>query len=265
MVCEGVEDPDATGGTGIVCTEEVVDFYCYQISCPWGGGDEDPFPEDDDCSNPNNYYLPECSFEDCGYYGTCDDGGEQPQNPCAEYGPGAYMAACGCIGGTTGLTYCSSTADHSLPNKNKLPPNGTADKQVGKTCVFKAMEWISKYYGGNSNVNTIMEDYRVMKGLNHLDLITIINTDGVHSSDLNNLLSLVFEHTTTNNLFTSVNNGHPVIATISDGNGGGHEVMITGYNNNGTMEYFDPQTGLYNNSLVASQFFNVREITGLKP
>jgi hypothetical protein len=76
------------------------------MPCPGGGG-EDP----DDCSNPNNADLPECSFEDeedCEYYGTC--GGEEeepePQNPCAEYGPGAYMAACGCIGGTSLITAC---------------------------------------------------------------------------------------------------------------------------------------------------------------
>jgi hypothetical protein len=40
--------------------------------------------------------------------------------------------------------------------------------------------------------------------------------------------------------------------------------MITGYNDNGTMEYFDPLTGLYNNSKVANQFYNVIEITGKK-
>lgn len=55
-VCEEIGDPDATGGTGYVCTEELVDFWCYDVPCEGG---EDSYP-DDDCNNPNNYDLPDC-------------------------------------------------------------------------------------------------------------------------------------------------------------------------------------------------------------
>jgi len=47
--------------------------------------------------------------------------------------------------------------------------------------------------------------------------------------------------------------------------GNGHAVMITGYNNNGTIEYFDPQTGHYEAPVSPTVFTRVIEISGPKP
>ncbi len=101
-ICETIDDPDAPGGVERSCHEELLWTEWFEEVCvPLGG--EDP------CYDTANYNTGDCGEDedDCYYYGTCDDGGgEQPPNPCAQYGPGAYMAACGCIGGTTGITSC---------------------------------------------------------------------------------------------------------------------------------------------------------------
>jgi len=54
------------------------------------------------------------------------------------------------------------------------------------------------------------------------------------------------------------------MATLVNTDGTGHEVMITGYNNNNTCEYFDPQSGVYNSSKGSSQFSNAIEIHSKK-
>lgn len=132
--------------------------------------------------------------------------------------------------------------------------------------VFKTMEWISKYFGGTETVGSMINAYAASitnpPSLTYFQALNLTMTNGIPSSDLPGLASTYFYTTSTNNLFTSIDNGHPVMGTIIDQNVG-HEVMIIGYNNNGTMEYFDPQTGHYSTK-TPTQFHNVIEIIGKK-
>lgn len=43
----------------------------------------------------------------------------------------------------------------------------------------------------------------------------------------------------------------------------GHEVMITGYNDDGTIEYFDPESGTYKSAATSDIYIPV-EITGIR-
>jgi hypothetical protein len=58
----------------------------------------------------------------------------------------------------------------------------------------------------------------------------------------------------------AINDNLPVMATIPIGDGNGHEVMITGYNDDGTYTYFDPALGTYR-SRPASDFMYIFPIT----
>ncbi|QEK52449.1 glycoside hydrolase family 19 protein [Pedobacter aquae] len=117
-VCETVDDPDLPGGTERTCHEELLWVEWFEEECTLIG-------VIDECSDPSNYNTGDCGEDedDCYYYGTCDDGGEQPQNPCVEYGPGAYMAPCGCIGGTTGRPSCPTPCPTSKEDLDNLFPN----------------------------------------------------------------------------------------------------------------------------------------------
>lgn len=159
----------------------------------------------------------------------------------------------------------TSTADHKLPHPNTLPPNHTTNTQVGQLCVFKTMEWVSAYFGGTLSSGTALLGYATQKGLTIPQVIQIVNTDGIPSADLTALTGLYFTTAESTNLFTSINNGYPVMGTLINPDGsGGHEVMVTGWNNNGTSEYFDPQLGTYNTTAPIN-IHNAIEIHGLKP
>lgn len=202
-------------------------------------------------------------LESTDYWTECHDDGMGPPltgNPCIDYG------FCGTPTPppSTPPPLTNSTADHKLPHTNTLPPNHTDDTQVGQLCTFKTLEWVSKYFSGSLTSGQALAYYAQLKGLNITQVMAIINTDGISTADIASLTSHYFNTATSTNLFTSINNGYPIMATILDTGGGGHEVMITGYNNNGTCEYFDPQLGVYNSSKVPSQFYNAIEIHSKK-
>jgi len=238
---QGQPDPDASGGYEVECTRVEVGVFCYPD--PFCSPDPWEWPDPNDCDDPANYYLPQCGYEPnpCEDWGECgpEDDDEDPDTVI--YG---------------GL------ANHQLPKTNKLPPRTTTDVQIGATCVFKTMEWISKYYGGTTTVGDILLRYAQDKGLTFPQLMAVINTNGIPSADVQSLATHYFDTASTTNLHTSINNGHPVMGTILV-NGLGHEVMVTGYFTNGIMEYFDPETGTYH-SKPANEIFNVIEIKGKK-
>ena len=117
---------------------------------------------------------------------------------------------------------------------------------------------------GTLTVGQALLQYMTDKNYTMLQAQDVINTNGIPTADLNTLVNQDFTTTTTNNLFTSISNGDPMMAIILNADGTGHEVMITGYNTNGTMEYFDPQSGTYDETKLPSQFHNVIVITGIK-
>lgn len=157
-------------------------------------------------------------------------------------------------------------ADHSL-NKNKLPPNNTTDKQIGNTCVFKTMEWISKFVGGDklfSDFIVVYANKTQTPTQTGVDRTLNLMQNGVPLEELNKLVSTFFETTTTISIPKSIDAGNSLMGTITTNNTNiGHEVMITGYNNNGGIQYFDPETGQYGLK-VASDFTNLITISKLK-
>jgi hypothetical protein len=157
-------------------------------------------------------------------------------------------------------------ADHAL-DKNKLPPNNTTDKQFGNTCVFKTMEWVSKFVGGNKLFTDIMKDYANKIQTPTRSNVTILQDlfkNGVPAEELNQLVSTFFETTTTISIPKSIDAGNALMGTITIANTNfGHEVMITGYNDNGGIQYFDPETGQYGLK-VAADFTNLITISKLK-
>jgi len=159
-----------------------------------------------------------------------------------------------------------SKAEHQL-KKDKLPPNNTTDKQVLNTCVFKTMEWINKYFGGNKDINIIVNKYAEATKSQDQSTGTksfLLMTDGVPGNELDGLVSMFFETTPTESIKKSIDSGYPLMGTITTDDAKiGHEVMITGYNNNGSIQYFDPQTGKYNTKSPA-EFSSLKTIKGNK-
>ncbi|AMP98167.1 hypothetical protein AY601_1244 [Pedobacter cryoconitis] len=201
-----------------------------------------------------------------------------PQGPSTDngYGPVDYYPvesvppSGGSVGGS-GSEGDPSKADHQLASAN-LPPNNTDDKQVANTCVFKTMEWINKYFGGSKDLTAIINKYAQSTGPAESGptraYYLVLN--GVTQSEMPNLIALFFNTKATESIKSSIDVGFPLMGTISTGkltNGGdivGHEVMITGYNLNGSIQYFDPETGVYAIKASPAEFTNLITVTSNK-
>jgi hypothetical protein len=212
--------------TGVSCT------YSYEEDCQW---------IDDSSSGTSSSCTTACSQE-CGTYDPCYCDGDCSSNT-----------------DTPSTTTQTSTADHSLPNKNNLPKNGTTDTQVGYMCVFKTMEWISIYYDKLVSTGTSLLYYCTTYNLTLQDVVT---KDGVALGNLESLVSHYFNMSATTDIQESIDSGYPLMATFVNGSSG-HEVMITGYNNDETIEYFDPETGYYSTT-ASGNFSYIYKITGVK-
>jgi|GEM_PF-1782292 len=82
LVCrEGDFNSESSSGYDMECSEEVVDYDCYEdpFCNPYDPGDD---PWDDPCDLPGSYYLPECGYDPdpCLDYGICVDDPD-PTNP----------------------------------------------------------------------------------------------------------------------------------------------------------------------------------------
>ena len=226
------------------------------------------------------HYVQQCyytvtedeTYEDCGdwvlagidTYTECYDvstGTPATGDPCVDYG---YCTTPTPPTAPPATPPTTSTADHKLPHPNTLPPNHTTNTQVGQLCAFKTLEWVSAYFGGTLTSGAALLYYAQSKNLSLAQVIQTVNADGILTDDLAALAANYFTTAVSTNLFTSINNGYPIIGTLINPDGTGHEVMVTGWNNNGTSEYFDPQLGTYNTTAPAN-IHNAIEIHGLKP
>lgn len=158
-----------------------------------------------------------------------------------------------------------SKADHKLPNQNRLPKDGTSNTQVGSMCAYKVIEWVSKFFGGSVTAGNALLWFAQTANLTLAELIASVTTNGINSSDLTTVIGNYFNFasvTTASEIRSAIDAGHPVMAFLLVP-GGGHEVMITGWNDDQTFEYFDPQTGFYVNVAV-SELNNPQEIISSK-
>lgn len=158
-----------------------------------------------------------------------------------------------------------TTADHKLPNTNHLPPNHTNNIQSpdAATCVFKTLEYINQYFNISTNELDILRDYVNANNLSTADMIRIFSRDGLTPAQVPGAIGLHFNYSSTTDITGAIGRGHPLMATLMLNATDGHEVMITGYNNNGTIEYFDPQSGNYGTK-TPSYFHYIYEITSRK-
>lgn len=150
--------------------------------------------------------------------------------------------------------------DHGLPNKDKLPPDNTDDKQVGALCVFKTIEWVSLYLGNKVPSGESLMKYLKDKNLNLMD---VVNKDGVPIENLEELISQYFDVKSVTEVKSSIDKGNTLMGSLVNGEDG-HEIMITGYNDNGSIQYFDPELGKYDTRPSVNDFRYMYEIKGLK-
>lgn len=148
----------------------------------------------------------------------------------------------------------SGPGDHALTGH--LLPGTTTSTQVANLCVFTTMGYISQFYGGGGDPGPFVLAY----AQNYNVSVTDVISNGIPGANIFSATSLFFYSQQTTDVVGAINSGYPVMGTI---NNGGHEVFVTGYNNNGTYQYFDPYYGGYY-ALPPGAFTNIIKITGKK-
>ena len=152
-------------------------------------------------------------------------------------------------------------AEHRLQYKSKLPPDSTTNVQIANLCVFKIMEWLSKYYGKFLSYDESLAYYSQLTGLDQLIIKYVL---GVSSGNLFGLISHYYNATFLINVNEAIDAGRPLLASLINADGSEHEVWITGYYDAGGFEYFDPQLGIYCSTSSLTAFDQIFEITGTK-
>lgn len=143
--------------------------------------------------------------------------------------------------------------DHSLTG---TLPGTNAPTQTGNLCVFTTMSNVTTFFGNTVNPGTFLLAYCQQYNVSVTDVVT----NGVSSANLTAFTSEYFNESATTDIVGSIDAGNPVIGTLYSGT---HEVFITGYNNNGTYQYFDPADSQYH-SIAPGEFTNTIKITGSK-
>lgn len=163
----------------------------------------------------------------------------------------------------------AQTADHILPGSN-LPANGAGTVSTRMSTV-QSFANIAKYFTGSATIDTYIEEVRIYKGLSTTqDAVDYINS-GISEHGMASLIEWYdfrdteFYLTTGTTIQDAIDNGYPMAAIYSQSTSpwAGYVVMITGYNNNGTIEFFDPTTGYYATD-AATAFYSPLPLTGVK-
>jgi hypothetical protein len=157
--------------------------------------------------------------------------------------------------------------DHRLPNTGNLPTNGLTPVSVAMS-TFQTDGLIANYFTGSSSIDDYIEALRIYKSLSTTnDAIYYINNSGefglgsyIEWTEFRDSLFYLG----TGYIEDAIDNGNPLICYHQNPSTWVWSVvMITGYNNNGTIEFFDATTGYYATD-SAGNFYNTTEVTGLK-
>jgi hypothetical protein len=149
--------------------------------------------------------------------------------------------------------------DHHL-NTAKLPKTGV-NAQIAGYCVFQTIENIIAYFGGTTQSGPIALAYIQETG----DINGITNGFNGSNAQLQTLVNNFLISTPCSNMQTAIDAGDPVMAYIAvAGQTAYHEVMVTGYNTNGTYVYFDPQSTAYVTAPAGTVFNTPIQVTGKK-
>ncbi len=193
-----------------------------------------------------------------GYYDGGGNGGGYSGDP-GSYPDPTNTGNGGGGGGVGGNSGPGGPGDHHV-NTARLPVAGnSASTQVPGYCVYQTIENALNFFGKDVNPGTIAG--KAVQITNNTQ--DWLNFDG-NVSQLNQLISTYLEGNVTSDIKKSIDASNPVLAYMNNGDGTGHDVMITGYNNDGTYSYFDPQASKYLTGTV-DQFNDPFAVTGLKP
>jgi len=145
-------------------------------------------------------------------------------------------------------------------NGPTFPDHICTQLNQGTTCATMALSYVANYFGATGLTSS---DFAEMTGHNYMSMMVGLQ-DGLTGAQLSTIMSTIFNSTTidgsTASMESNLNSGNPILATINQGGGIGHEVVIVGFDANvGTVSYMDSLVG----SLVTSNVNTVNFIGSL--
>lgn len=132
--------------------------------------------------------------------------------------------------------------DGSLPSP---PTHICTQGDFSKTCATMALSYVANYFGGTGLTSS---DFAEMSGIQYTGMLTGM-AEGLNNSQLQSIMGSIFQSTIIdgtngNTIANELNSGHPILGSIDQGGGIGHEVVITGFNSSaGTITYMDSLVG----------------------
>jgi RHS repeat-associated protein len=152
-----------------------------------------------------------------------------------------------------------------------LPTANSNIVQYGGMCFYQTMSNVGAYF--NRSIPNFVPALAYAKsklGANatNTQLIEYASQNGVLPADIASILGQYFNGGFIERNVASmryvIDHNNPIMAFLYEGNGLGHEVMITGYSTSGLeFNYYDPQLGSYR-STIYNNFNSPYEITGVK-
>lgn len=133
------------------------------------------------------------------------------------------------------------------PGQGALPsaPTHICQQAAGSaTCATMALNYVANYFGGTGLSSS---DFAEFAGQNFYAMLG--GAGGLSSSQMQAAVNTFFQNTIIdgsngNNIANELNAGHPILGTIDQGGGIGHEVVIVGFDATaGTITYMDSIAG----------------------
>ena len=136
------------------------------------------------------------------------------------------------------------------------------------TCATMALSYLANHFGATGLSSS---DFAEMAGKNYMAM-TIGSEEGLNGVQLTNIMASIFNSTliqSYDQIIASLNNNHPVLASIQVGAGIGHEVVITYLDTvSGNISYMDSWSGtLVNSNMISNNIVfagNMFEVSGIQ-
>ena len=147
-----------------------------------------------------------------------------------------------------------------------FPDHICIQPQNSNTCAPISLSYIANYFGATG---LTASDFAEMANQSYVDMN--FGVGGLTDPDILNIMSNVFQSYavdgSSSSIEASLSQGHPILAAIDYPNGGGgHEVVITGFDAYaGTVSFMDSLSGsLVTQSVSSINFGYLRAITGVQ-
>lgn len=147
-------------------------------------------------------------------------------------------------GGTSGGGGDGSVVLTDPVDLRDAPDHICTQLNQGTTCATMALSYVANYLGATGLTSS---DFAEMSGKNYLSM-QFGTQEGLDNTQLASIISTIFESSTidgsSDSIVSNLSSGHPILATIDQGGGIGHEVVIVGFDPNaGTVKYMDSLVG----------------------